>query len=143
MTGTITTDRTLKPYLYYEDAAAAIDWLTDAFGFTERFRLDAPGGIVLHAELGFKDGVIMLGNVGPRNAVRPEQVRSGVYVYVDDVDAHHERARRAGADIVEPPSDQPFGDRIYLVLDHEGHEWYFAQHIRDVSLDELRKTVNR
>ncbi|HEX7165384.1 MAG TPA: VOC family protein, partial [Acidimicrobiales bacterium] len=61
----------------------------------------------------------------------------------DDVDAHCDAARRAGAEIVEEPADQPFGDRIYLARDPEGHEWYFAQHLRDVAIDELTDLLAR
>jgi uncharacterized glyoxalase superfamily protein PhnB len=60
------------------------------------------------------------------------------YLFYENVgDAHFEHARSCGADIIDEPADQPFGDRIYLVRDPEGHEWYIAQHLRDVSLDEL------
>jgi uncharacterized glyoxalase superfamily protein PhnB len=64
-----------------------------------------------------------------------------VYVYVDDVDAHCETAKAAGAEILEPPADQPFGDRIYLARDLEGHEWYFAQHLRDVDVEDLARRM--
>jgi uncharacterized glyoxalase superfamily protein PhnB len=129
----------VSPFLYYDDVGAAIEWLTAAFGCSERFRLEGPHGIVQHAEIGFgDDNIVMVGNVGPRNAgPLPPTVRSGVYVFVDDVDAHCAVARTAGAEIVMGPVDMPFGDRLYLALDLEGHEWYFAQHVRDVPLDEL------
>ena len=67
----------------------------------------------------------------------PMSVRSGVYVFVDDVDAHCASVRSAGVQIVSELVELPFGDRMYLAVDHEGHEWYFAQHVRDVSLAEL------
>ena len=131
----------VTPYLFYEDVARAIDWLGHAFGFSERFRLTAPNGAVAHAELELGSGVVILGNVGRRNAVRPSTVRSSVYVFVDDVDAHHRRAEAAGAEIVEAPADQPFGDRIYLAKDPEGHEWYFAQRVLEVSIEELTRAM--
>ena len=139
MPAEINTTQRVAPFLYYDDVAAAINWLTGAFGCTERFRLEGPGGIVHHAELAFGDGVVMVGNVGPRNAgPLPTSVRSGVYVFVDDVDAHCAFARSAGAEIVSEPVELPFGDRLYLAVDREGHEWYFAQHVRDVSASELK-----
>ncbi len=137
----MTTHLKLLPFLFYEDPAGAIAWLSNAFGFTERFRLSMPNGLVAHAELELGDGVVMIANVGRRNLDRPKTVRSSVYVFVDDVDAHHQRARAAGAEIVEEPADQPFGDRIYLAKDLEGHEWYFAQHVRDVSVEELTRLM--
>jgi len=57
--------------------------------------------------------------------------RAGAHVFVEDADAHRASARQAGAEIMEPPKDQPFGDRIYRTRDSEGHEWHFAQYMRD------------
>ena len=133
----LTARHTIAPYLYYENVAKAIDWLRAAFGLVERFRLAAPNGFVAHAELVLGNGAILIGNVGARNATRPASVRSSVYVYVEDVDGHWRAAGAFGAEIVQPPEDQIFGDRIYLAKDLEGHEWYFAQHLRDVSVDAL------
>src|SRR5438477_3332855 len=144
MTLATTASQPVTPFLYYQDVEGAIEWLTSAFGFTERMRLAGPGAGVAHAEVTIGGGVIMIGNVGPRNAGRrPQTVRSGVYVYVDDVDRHCEQARAAGAEIVREPADQSFGDRIYLAVDREGHEWYFAQHLRDVSLNDLERSLRR
>ena len=85
------------------------------------------------------DGVLMMGHPGPdyRNPKRLGQVTQSVYVYVDDVDKHFERAREAGATILEEPKDQFYGDRRYGAADPEGHHWYFAQHIRDVAPEDL------
>ena len=59
-------------------------------------------------------------------------------MYVDDVDAHYARAKRAGATILEEPTDQFYGDRRYRAADPEGHHWCFATHVRDVSAEEMR-----
>ena len=138
MPGTTSRHRSAVPYLYFEDVAGGIDWLSAAFGFSVLSRLNLPNGLVAHAELDLNGAVVMLGGVGRKNAgPRPDHVRSGVYIFVDDVDSHFAAARAAGAEIVDQPEDQPFGDRIYLARDPEGHEWYFAQHLRDVNVDEL------
>ena len=130
------------PFLYYDDVPNALTWLCRAFGFQERFRLEMAGGFVAHAELAIDDGVVMVGNVGHRNAgPQPDRVRSGVYIFVNDVEAHFETARGEGAEIIDEPADQPYGDRIYLALDPEGHEWYFAQHMRDVDIDDLGRDL--
>ena len=130
------------PFVFYGDVAPAIEWLTAAFGFKERFRLKGPGGVVLHAELALGRAVVMVGGLGPRNAgPPPDRVRSGVYVFVDDVDAHCSTARAAGATIVLEPTDQPYGDRYYLATDPEGHEWYVAQHLRDVVIEDLQRQL--
>jgi uncharacterized glyoxalase superfamily protein PhnB len=137
-----TTSSGILAYLYYEDVAAAIEWLTKVFGLRERFRINAPNGYTFHAELELGGSVVMLGALGPVNAgPPPERVRSGVYAFVQDVDRHHETARDAGAQIVSEPEDQPFGDRIYLTRDLEGHEWYFAQHVRDVSIVDIQRLL--
>jgi PhnB protein len=126
------------PYLYYEDAAAAIEWLTNAFGFRERMRMPGPDGSVGHAELELDGGVVMLGQ--PQEARSPkslETVTSAVHIYVDDVDAHCERAKAAGADVHRALETQFYGDRLYGATDPEGHHWYFAQHVKDVSPEEM------
>ena len=124
--------QTVTPYLLYEDAGAAIEWLARAFGFRETERVDGPDGAVAHAELDVGDGSrIFLG--GPGGDYRnPKQVgrTSLVYVYVDDVDAHHERAKEAGAAIVEETHDEAYGDRRYAAEDPEGHLWYFATQLQ-------------
>ena len=127
----------VTPYLLYEDARAALDWLTNAFGFRERMRFEE-GGRVTHAELEYEEGSIMLGEPGgdfksPKHS-SPSPVL--IHVYVDDVDKHHEIAKAAGAEIMRPPADQEYGDRTYAAEDPEGHQWYFATRVKDVQPEE-------
>jgi uncharacterized glyoxalase superfamily protein PhnB len=132
------------PMLAYEDAAAALDWLSEAFGFRERTRLTGPDGTIGHAEMELGDAVIMLATPTPdyqgpkRHRETCEAARKwsavpyvidGVLVYVDDVDAHFRQARDAGATILSEPQDQDFGERHYRAEDLEGHRWMFAQPI--------------
>jgi PhnB protein len=117
----------IAPYLLYEDGAAAIDFLTKAFGFVEVMRMDE-GGVVNHAELRLGEDSVMLGSPGedyksPRKA---DHRTALVHVYVDDVDAHFERAKAAGAEIVMEPANQEYGDRRYDAKDPEGQLWSFA-----------------
>jgi uncharacterized glyoxalase superfamily protein PhnB len=130
----------ITPYLHYEDVAKALDWLAQAFGFRERLRMAGPDGSIQHAEVELADGVIMLGcpNADYRNPKRLGGVTQNIYVYVDDVDKHFERAKRAGAKILAEPADQFYGDRRYGALDPEGHEWYFATHTRDVAPEDMK-----
>jgi PhnB protein len=126
--------QTITPYLLYEDVAAALDWLSAAFGFEERLRFDGADGYVNHAEMSFRGGSIMMGDPGPdyRNPKRLGGRTSQLYVYVDDLDAHYERAKAAGAEIQREPRNEEYGDRRYDALDPEGHLWSFAQHLEDV-----------
>jgi uncharacterized glyoxalase superfamily protein PhnB len=128
----------ITPYLLYEDVSGALDWLAKAFGFRERLRFEDEQGTVTHAEMSLGDGVVMMGHPGPdyRSPKRLGQSTQQVHVYVDDVDAHFERARAAGATIVAEPGDQPYGDRRYDAEDPEGVRWSFAQHVRDVTPEE-------
>lgn len=121
----------VMPYLHYHDPNAAIDFLTKAFGFTLRFAHRDEAGVVRHAQLGVGDTTFMLGPAHPqfRSAAASAlpALHSSTWCYVDDVDAHHSRARAAGALILREPADQPYGVREYDALDHEGQEWYFCQ----------------
>lgn len=129
----------ISAYLLYEDVASALDWLGRAFGFTERSRIQTPEGEVGHAEMTLDDGLFMMGHPGPeyRNPRRSGAGSANVYVYVDDVDTHFERAKAAGAEIIEEPTDTFYGDRRYGAVDPEGHVWYFATHVRDVPPEEM------
>jgi uncharacterized glyoxalase superfamily protein PhnB len=131
----------ITPYLLYVDVAAALDWLSRAFGFEERGdRFTGPDGKVNHAEMKLGSGIVMMGCPGPdyRNPKQLGHRTQQLYVYVEDVDAHCARARAAGADIEQEPTDQFYGDRTYAAADPEGHHWYFAQHVRDVSPEEMK-----
>jgi uncharacterized glyoxalase superfamily protein PhnB len=130
----------VTPYLYYEDVPAALEWLARAFGFHESLRLHGPDGKVSHAEMRVADGLVMMGCPAPqyRNPKHVGHVTQALHIYVDDVDAHYERAKKAGAKILASPEDQFYGDRRYAAEDPEGHHWYFAQHVRDVSAEEMK-----
>jgi uncharacterized glyoxalase superfamily protein PhnB len=123
----------ITPYLLYEDADAAVDFLTRAFGFREVERaVGGAGGT--HVEMaGPGDSQLYLGAPPSGDFRNPAKVgrTSIVHVIVDDVDAHHERAKAAGAKIVEELNDLPFGHRRYTCDDPQGHQWSFAQVIAD------------
>ena len=132
--------------IFYQNAAAAIDWLCAAFGFEVRLKVEGDGGRIEHSELTYGDGVIMVSNEGPI-AGRPNlqfmrspktlagQTTQSLMVYVDDVDAHCARARAAGAKIETDPQVHDYGedhwaDRSYGAVDLEGHHWWFTQRLR-------------
>jgi uncharacterized protein YceH (UPF0502 family) len=121
--------QTVTPYLLYEDAEAAIAWLARAFGFREVDRsTGAAGGLHAELEVDRRGGRVYVGQPpgayeGPARTGRTALV----FVLVDDVEAHHQRAFAAGAAIVEELTDTPFGQRRYGCTDPQGHEWFFAQ----------------
>jgi uncharacterized glyoxalase superfamily protein PhnB len=130
----------ITPYLYYENVANALAWLTRAFGFRERMRIPGPDGKITHAEMEFGEAVVMMGHPGAdfRNPKRLGQATQNLYVYVYYVERHYRQAKEAGATILEEPKDQFYGDRRYGAEDPEGHHWFFAQHVRDVAPEDPR-----
>ena len=130
------------PYITYADAPAALEFLGKAFGFEERFRMPGPDGSLMHAEVGYQGNVVMLATaVDEMGLASPKDLpaRHGLIVcYVDDVDAHHARAKAAGAKIIAEPEDQFYGDRTYRVEDPEGHHWSFHTHVRDVAPEDMK-----
>ena len=116
------------PYLFYRDLPAALEWLARAFGFTEEMRTGTPSG-GMHAQMRFDGQRIMMGQgarqwgmVSPREA---DSATMGVFIYLEDVDAHHTRAEAAGAEIVQPPHNESYG-RTYTARDLDGHPWFFT-----------------
>lgn len=129
------------PMLSYENGAAALEWLAQAFGFRERTRWLGPEGQLTHGEMEAGDSLIMLARPtaayeSPKHhrqtcerASRWAQVPwviDGVLVYVEYLDAHYAQAKRAGATILSEPEDGPPGRR-YRAEDLEGHRWMFMQ----------------
>jgi PhnB protein len=119
------------PYLLYEDATAAVEYLTSAFGFVQRHTATGGAGR-MHTELLLgEDSLVMLGQAGEsfRSPKRLDAYPSVlIHFYVDDVDALHERATKAGADVTDLET-APVGDRRFTATDPEGQVWVFAQRI--------------
>ena len=119
------------PFLGYEDVRAAIDWLGKAFGFEATSVHEGDDGKVVHAEMRFGDGMVMLGQPGRSFGMKtPKElgaVNQGIYSIVDDgIDAHYERAVAAGAEVAMELHDTDYGSREYLVRDPEGNLWSFG-----------------
>jgi uncharacterized glyoxalase superfamily protein PhnB len=117
------------PTILYRDAKAAIRTLTEAFGFRQVSLYENEDGHVVHAELSYGDGMVMLGTKG-RDGVFAKAMADagpvGVYVVVDDPDAHHARAVEHGVEVLMPPTDQDYGSRDYMARDAEGNVWSFG-----------------
>ncbi|WP_404960805.1 VOC family protein [Streptomyces sp. 147326] len=123
------------PTLVYRDAKAAIRLLTEAFGFSQVAVYEGEDGSVVHAELAYGNGVVMLGSEGTGGVFDKAMEGagpSGIYVVVDDVDAHHRRAAEHGVEIVMEPKDQDYGSRDYMARDAEGNIWSFGTYAPQV-----------
>jgi len=134
----------VTPHLFYDDVAAAIDWLVKAFGFEVRLRMTDKNGGVVHGELELADSLFMLGLTSENADWESPRTLNGkvsqrLYIFVDNIDAHYERAVNAGAKIIREIDDQFWGDRVYECVDPEGHRWKFAQHMRDVDNKTLKR----
>ncbi len=128
----------------YQDAAKAIDWLCDAFGFEVRLKIEGEGGKIEHSELVFGEGLVMVGEEDRQK----DKARAGrsplgiggantqsIMIYVDDAEAHCARARAAGGRITYEPTVSDYGedywtDKSYQCVDPEGHQWWFAERLR-------------
>ena len=123
----------ISPALYYRDALAAIDFLERAFGFRRRLVVPDDAGGVRHAELTFRDSVIMVGSAKPDKGWFSPLDLSGVNqtlsVIVEDVGAHYATACAAGARIVRPLADESYGGRGYDARDPENNVWYFSTYV--------------
>ena len=127
----------VTPNLFYDDMAAALEFLGKAFGFETRMSMPGPDGKIMHAEMEIQDGVVMMSPTGDNESWTNPRSQSGLvtqslYIYVDDVDRHCAQARAGGATIVSELEDMFWGDRTYVATDPEGHRWTFAQRTRDV-----------
>ena len=125
------------PYLVYEDAAGALEFLSRVFGFQERLRVPRDDGTIMHAEVVYRDNVVMLGApakgdplIEELKRLREHQDRgSSVLCYVDDVDAHYAHVKAAGATITMEIETRPDGERYYGVTDPGGHRWFFSMKV--------------
>jgi len=138
---------TLTPSLTVRDAARAIEFYKQAFGAEVRGGVaKGPDGKVMHAELQIGDSVIMLTDEFPEFGSLSPQSGGGagmsLHIYVDGVDAAFDRAVKAGAQVEMPVSDQFWGDRYGKLKDPFGHKWSIATHVKDMSADEMKRSMD-
>ena len=129
MNESVSTIPSMFTVFRYKDARKAIQWLQDAFGLEPGFVAPAEGDVVAHAVMFYGNGGVMFGSdqeneYSLRNAEHGEG--AGIYMIVDDVDAHYERAIAAGAKIAIAIYDTDYGSREYTARDFEGHLWSFG-----------------
>lgn len=133
----------VTPHLSIEDCAAALDFYQNVLGATVRMRMDAPGGLVAHAEIVLGTSVIMIGDAAlPNSDPSPRKLGGtpvSLFVYVEDVDEVFRRAVDAGAESVSEPEYHFYGDRVATIDDPFGHRWNLATHVEDIVPDELER----
>ena len=127
--------------LCYRDPKAAFLWLEQAFGFEPFFVISDKDGKLMHSEMRFRDGVIMVGSEWSAQHKSPRSLdglnTQTVHVHLEeDIDAHCARARAAGAVILMEPETQFYGDRTYRAADPEGHIWTFGQTVKAMTPSE-------
>lgn len=126
--------QTIFPVLRYNEARAAIVWLTSSFGFKLVFSEPPEGVTVRHARLMLAENIIMIGSIRDEEPTFKTPLMLGAMtqalcVYVDDIDAHYQQAIDAGVEIVVPLEETDFGAKEYHALDCEGHLWFFTSGI--------------
>jgi PhnB protein len=124
----------VTPTLVVKGAAKLIEFMSQAFGAEEAFRMPAPTGEIMHAEVRIGDSVVML-----NDAMRQPPITSSLFLYVTDVDQVYQRAIKAGASSVVEPANMFWGDRMAQVQDEFGNQWSLATHVEDVPPEEIAK----
>ncbi len=136
---------TVTPSLVIAGAAKAIDFYKKALGAEEVSRFAGPDGTIMHAELRIGDSIIMLGEEMPDQGGRSPKSIGGtpvsLFVFGENVDAAWKRAVDAGAKPIVPLADQFWGDRTGCLEDPFGHQWWLAQHIKDLTPEEMQKNA--
>jgi PhnB protein len=137
---------TVTPFLTVRDAARAIEFYKQAFGAKDRGVMKGPDGKVMHAELMIGDSIVMLSDEFPDfGALSPQSLNgspAGLHIYVEDVDGAFDRAVKAGAHVEMPVTDQFWGDRYGRLKDPFGHKWSIATHVKDLSMDEMKRGMD-
>lgn len=130
----------ILPHVTYSDLPAAIVWLGRAFGFIEHYRYGDP---ISGAQLHLGDAWIMV-NASKPGYRTPTEIGFGTQcltIFLEDVEKHFDRAKAAGATIVEEPHETVYGEFQYAALDLDGHRWLISRHARDVSPDTWGATI--
>jgi PhnB protein len=139
---------TVTAYLVQDECAKALEFYKGAFGARERMRMPGPGGKIAHAEIRVGDSVVMMSDEMPPMPGQPGTYKSprnaglstsGLFLYVNDVDAAFDRAVKAGCTVRQPVTDMFWGDRYGQLIDPFGHTWGLATHTEDVKPAEMAR----
>jgi PhnB protein len=135
----------ITPYLIFKDAAGAIEFYKRALGASELYRMPMPDGKIGHAELQIGDSRLMLADEAPEwGALSPRTVGGTpvtLHLYCEDVDTLADRFVKAGGKVLRPVDNQFYGDRSGQFEDPEGYKWSLAQHVEDVSPEEMKRRM--
>jgi len=139
-----TSSPVFRSAVIYRDSRAAMAWLEQAFGFETSLVVIDDKDALVHVEMRFGSGIVMIAHEWSEITRSPQSLAScntqQLHVHIDgDVVAHCARARAAGAKIIQEPADQFYGDRTYRCIDPEGHVWTFAQRIKTMTLPEMEE----
>ncbi len=131
------SNSTVIPGLRYRDAMTMIDWLCEAFGFEKHAVYEGPNRTVMHAQLTFGKGMIMLGSIdngspSSKRMKQPDEIggaeTQSPYLVVADCDAAYARAKAAGATIILDLEEKDYGGKGFSCSDPEGHVWAFGSY---------------
>jgi PhnB protein len=125
------------PYIHSSDASKLIAFLKHVFDAVEIAVYPRPDGKIGHAAFRIGDSVIELADGGPDWPAMP----CALQVYVPDLNAAYDRALRAGATTLQPPTNQLYGDRTASIRDSSGNNWYLAQQVEIVSKEEVDRRI--
>ncbi|SFM39429.1 VOC family protein [Variovorax sp. OV329] len=133
----------MYPYLCVSDGQAAVEFYTQVFGMTEKFRLTEPGGRLGHVELEFGTSILMVCEEFPEYGIRSPKSLGGtavtVHLHVDNADEIVERALARGATLHMPLTNHFYGERSGSFFDPFGHRWNVGHHIEDVTTEEMQR----
>jgi len=136
---------TVTPSLFVAGAAKALEFYKKALGVEELMRFEGPDGKIMHAEFKVGDSIVMLADEMPEYGGKGPKSIGGTpvsfFVYGENVDAAWKRALDAGAKEIQPLADQFWGDRTGCLEDPFGHHWWLAQHIEDLTPEQIRKNA--
>jgi uncharacterized glyoxalase superfamily protein PhnB len=142
----MTAHPVFTPALCYVNPKAALDWLRDAFRFELDLLIEDEAGNLAHSQMAYGDGRVMIGNEWSPDHTSPQSIgrkcTQTVHIHLNEnIDAHCEHARKAGAEIIAEPETQFYGDRTYRARDPEGHIWTFGQTVGTVTSEQWDKKL--
>jgi uncharacterized glyoxalase superfamily protein PhnB len=136
---------TFSSRVAYKEVRSAIEWLEKAFGFTTTTLATGADGKAVYAEMAFGNGMIEIGseweNIKAPGSLSGANTQTITVHLGKGIDQHCERARAAGGKILQEPTDQFHGDRIYRVTDPEGHVWSISQKLREITVEEMEAAI--